>query len=366
MVLTGFYTQKPYNTCSTPMAKPLPPSEIQLATQDALQQLGQFQSYGQITVEGSVIELTHLAKPMWSASPEHPEQVNVSKRDMLHYYLTVAPQLLAYLKDRPLTVKRCPEGINGPSFMQRHIDNLPEFVQTVEICVDNQGNNQPFLLCQNLASLVWLVNQDVVEFHPWHSRINPEETKLPTIFINSMGTLDMSVLNYPDWLVMDIDPGEGSDFDKTRAATLLIHQHLLGQSLNHLVKLSGKRGIHILLPLQRKYTFDQVRLAARRLSEQLADRFDDDFTTEWNVEQRHGKIFLDYQQNARGKSQVAAYSLRTTDQATISAPISWEALDLTSPTDLTLSQAFQTSPKGDGFIAELYAQAQELPENLLQ
>jgi bifunctional non-homologous end joining protein LigD len=222
---------------------------------------------------------------------------------------------------------------------------------------------------------LWLANQDTIEFHPWHSRINPEQTGLPTIFINSTGTLEMSVLNYPDWLLFDIDPSQAADdqtdtpeagFDRARQAALLVHQLLTDLGLQHLVKLSGKRGVHIFIPLQRLYPFDQVRQVAKKLSERLVDKHDDIFTTEWHIDKRQGRVFLDWQQNARGKSVVAPYSLRATDKATVSAPVSWPELTEVQPQKFTLESVSRQLVKlPAAFWPDLADQAQELPAELI-
>ena len=343
----------------------------QLPIAELAQQLRGNSEHIELSVHGQAIELTHLAKPMWSPSPDAPDEVDVTKRELLTYYLLAAPALLPFLRDRPLTVKRYPDGFDGKSFMQRHIDDAPPFVETVEICTDAHGNNEPFLLCQNLETLIWLVNMNTVEFHPWYSRIDPGDTGLPTIFINSAGTLEMSVLNYPDWLAFDIDPNEegGAEdqiFERTLQASGLIHQYLDNLGLSHFVKLSGRRGIHIFVPLERLYTYDQVRMAAKKMSDQLAEAHDDVFTTEWHIEKRQGKVFLDWHQNARGKSMAAPFSARGTAQANVSMPLTWEGLADSNPSDFTVLKAlhrpaiFEENP-----WKKLLDAAQKLPASLI-
>jgi bifunctional non-homologous end joining protein LigD len=190
---------------------------------------------------------------------------------------------------------------------------------------------------------VWLANLDTIEFHPWYSRINPDGTSLPTIFINSIGTLEMSVLNYPDWLVIDVDANQEDTqlSDQVQQGALLIHDYLQQRSIAHAAKVSGQGGLHIVVPIQRLYPYEQVRQAARRLCQQVADQHDELFTTEWHMDKRQGRIFLDWQQNARGKSLVAPYSLRATPEATVSWPISWDILASQEPFHPTLL----TTPK---------------------
>jgi bifunctional non-homologous end joining protein LigD len=322
----------------------------------------------ELALDNAIIHLTSLDKPLW---PLTNDGEGITKRQVIEYYLKVADIMLPHLINRPLTLKRYPQGTQGPMVLQRHIDEVPEYVQTVEVCVDATGTNQQFLLCQNVASLVWMANLDTIEFHPWHSRINPEDTRLPTIFINSVGTLEMSVLNYPDWLVIDIDPSQTIDsgeapslegFDHARQAADLIHNYLDQIKLQHAVKLSGQGGLHIFVPIKRVYTYDQVRQAARIVCELLAKEHNL-FTTEWHVDKRQGRVFLDWQQNARGKSQIAPYSLRATPQATISWPIHWKSLPSIQPDQQTLISALipSTDPWND-----ISAQAQELPESWLR
>lgn len=187
----------------------------------------------------------------------------------------------------------------------------------------------------------------------------------------------MSVLNYPDWLIFDIDPAATANsdqhnnpdelFDHARQAAQLIHQYLDELQIRHLAKVTGRRGIHIFIPLIRLYSYDQVRQAAKKMSEILTERHDTIFTTEWHIEKRQGKVFLDWQQNARGKSAVAAYSLRATDQATVSAPFPWSALSTIQPQKISLESVTRQLVKlPSHFWDDLHTQAQELPDHLLQ
>jgi bifunctional non-homologous end joining protein LigD len=330
----------------------------------ARQHLATAQGDTEITLDGAILPLSHLSKELWPATPASPV---ITKRQLIDYYLKVADILLPHLKDRPITFKRFPDGIAEQGIMQRHFDEVPDFVHQVEICVDDTGTNQPFVVCQNAATLIWLANLGTIEFHPWNSRVNPEDTKLPTIFINSVGTLEMSVLNYPDWLVIDIDPSSisqsdiGQLFDQAKRAATQIYQHLNRYQLNSQLKLSGQGGLHIFIPLKRLYTFDQVRQTARTLCQQLAEEHNL-FTTEWNVERRAGRIFLDWQQNARSKSLAAPYSLRATSMATVSMPIDWSELDNVQPDQFTL-QSIPANPT-DAW-ADIQSQGQELPAELL-
>jgi bifunctional non-homologous end joining protein LigD len=180
----------------------------------------------------------------------------------------------------------------------------------------------------------------------------------------------MSVLNYPDWLVLDIDPNEQGrgalhGFEQARQAALTIHQHLEKMSLYHVAKLSGKRGVHIYLPIKRLYKFDQVRKAAQRFSQQLAEKYGR-FTTEWHVDQRQGRVFLDWQQNSRAKSQAAPYSTRATIPPQVSWPVSWEELATTTPEQHTLENVLHnTEPIADPWD-DILKHAQELPEEWLR
>lgn len=299
-----------------------------------------------VDIDGYRLELTHLNKRLWVIQDEHTSPQILTKRKLLQYYASIALHILPHLADRPLTIKRLPDGLEGQSFIQRHLDDPPEYIQTVEMYADATGQNQHFFVCQNLASLIYLANLDAIELHPWYSRINPEATKLPTIFINSTGTLELSVANYPDVMVFDLDPSTevGSEagqllspFHQAKQAAELLREVLVSYQLDAFIKTSGQDGLHVVVPIIRQYPYDQVREAARRIGLYLTETYDKIFTTEWQMPKRQGRVFIDLSQNARSKSLIGAYSLRSNQQATISMPITWEELATVEPTDFSLN-----------------------------
>ncbi len=322
----------------------------------------------EVAVDDHIIRLTELTKPLWTLLDVHESRI-ITKRQLIEYYVSVSPYLLPLLKDRPLAIKRYPDGVGESSVLQRYFDEVPEFVETVEICSDGDGNNRPHILGQNLATLVWLADLAAVELYPWSSRVDAAGTSLPTIFINSMGTLEMSVLNYPDWLVLDVDAAEPDPtkaFERSQQAALCLHEHLSSLNLRHYVKLNDQASLQVIVPIVRQYSYDQVRQAARRISEIMAEQYADIFTNEWHVERRQGKVLLDWQQNTRAKTLASPYSVRATEIATVSLPLDWDALATVNPTELSLDRILAKpallTPQP---WSDILSHPQQLPADLL-
>lgn len=301
-----------------------------------------------VKVDRSIIQLTDLDLPLWP---------HITKRQVLAYYASLSPMIVPHLIDRPLSWRTFNQGISSQPQIERYAQSpLPDYVDTVTMYSDLASQNMDFLLCQNTATLLWLVNQCALEFYPWYSRINPDTTKLPTIFINSAGTLEMSAVNYPDYLVFDIDtvnPLSGHSisqterFKRNQEAALFVNQFLAKHGLTSLVKTSGKNGLHIQVPLSRQYSFEQTRQAAHRIGQQLTDNYPQLFSMGWQLDQQP-RVSIDFHQNARQKAFVAPYSLRPTNQATISLPLTWKELEgLADPQQLNLARYFSNELQAD-------------------
>src|SRR5438477_11767899 len=190
------------------------------------------------TMAGGV-KLTNLEKVFWPGD-------GLTKGDLVEYYRAVAPALLPHLRNRPLTVKRYPNGIDGETFFQKNAPKgTPEWVRTVTLPADSASRDVAYVLCNDLRTLLWLGNLASLELHPWLSRVDR--------------------LERPDWLVMDIDPLEGG-FARSVRAALAAREVLRGHGLDGVCKTSGGKGVHVYVPLQRRYGFDRVGDAGRRLS----------------------------------------------------------------------------------------------------
>ncbi len=301
-----------------------------------------------LRVEGYEISLTNLDKEMWPALDGRPA---LTKRDLLAYLARVSPYILSHLRNRPLTLARYPDGIRGEGFYQKHWDApLPEFVATVRLWSDSNAGDGDYLMCNNLPTLLWLGQMGTLELHTWYSRIDPEPDgyHLSLEFAGSEEKIRGSLLNYPDFIVFDLDPyvaqpGEpGASrkaFAKTCEVALYLKELLDSLSLSSFLKTSGRAGLHVYVPIQRRLDYDAARAVAETLGRFLVRAHPRDVTMEWTVAKRRGKVFYDHNQNARGKTLASVYSPRATPEASVSMPLRWDELANAHPADFTIVTA---------------------------
>ena len=299
---------------------------------------------------GHVVRVTNLDKALW---PETAERTAITKRDMLTYYARVAPALLPHLRERPLTLTRYPNGVDAPSFYQKNWTyELPEFVETVKLFSSHNEGDVEYVMVNNLATLLWLAQLADIEMHPWLSRRapGPDGVGLGTTFTGSKENIEASILNYPDFLVFDLDPyiysgeeGAGAEPELNRrafakaVATARALKGILDQlSLSSFLKTSGKTGLHVYVPVRREHPYPVTRKVTELIGRFLMEQRPLDVTMEWAVSKREGKIFLDHNQNVRGKNMASVYSLRPLPGAPVSTPLRWDELDDVYPADLTI------------------------------
>ena len=304
-----------------------------------------------LRVDGARIALTNLDRIYWPAAAA--AQSAVTKRDFLRYLASVGRFMLPHLKDRPLTMIRMPEGINGERFFQKHwSQTLPEFVESVTVFSEHKDERHRYLLANNLPTLLWLGQVGTLEFHVWHSRaaLEPEAAGASTDYASSLTALEASILNYPDYLVFDIDPyiysgkearGAEPEFNKRgfavgKRVAFWLRALLREMSLEAIVKTSGKTGLHVFVPIERTLTFDEARHVCESIGRHLMREHPKDITMEWAVEKRTGRIFIDYNMNVRGKTLNVAYSPRGVPGSPVSMPLTWEELEAAEPTDFTI------------------------------
>jgi bifunctional non-homologous end joining protein LigD len=302
------------------------------------------------TVDGYEIEFSNLNKVLWPGTKKFPP---ATKRDYLNYMVHCADEILGQLKDRPITLKRYPNGVQGQSFFQKHWEHeLPEFVETVGYFSETNNKNGTFLLCNNLPTLLWFVQIADLELHAVHTRIDraPDARHLSGKLIDSVKNIESSVLNYPDYLVIDLDPYlysktqskeiepelNAQGFEKTCKVALKLKRLLDHLEIEAYVKTSGRTGLHVYVPIVRTIDYDTVREIAHKLGDFLLNESPDDITLDWAVKKRTGKIFFDYNMNVRGKTLASAYSPRSSLEATVSTPIDWSELGHIYPTDFTI------------------------------
>jgi bifunctional non-homologous end joining protein LigD len=298
------------------------------------------------------IKLTNLDREYWPGDAR-AKQAPITKRDLIRYLAAVSPYMLTHLRDRPLTMIRMPEGIDGERFFQKHWEQaMPEFVETVNVFSEHKDEKHGYILANNLPTLLWLGQVGTLEFHVWHSRIVPGEDAVTQSldFDTSIETLEASVANYPDYLVFDIDPyiysgkeakGAEPEYNKKAFAVgkkvaLWLNALLKEMSLEAIVKTSGKTGLHVFVPIERSFTFTQVRHICELVGRHLMSQHPKDITMEWAVIKRTGKIFMDYNMNVRGKTLNVAYSPRGVPGAPISMPLTWEELEAAEPMHFTM------------------------------
>jgi bifunctional non-homologous end joining protein LigD len=303
------------------------------------------------------VPLTHLDRVYWPAD-KTLRQPALSKRDLLRYLTQVSPYLLPHLADRPLTMIRMPEGIAGERFYQKHWEPpLPQFAESVTIFSESRDERHDYLLCNNLPTLLWLGQSGTLEFHVWHSRARPaaDAASDATDYASSAAALERSVLNYPDYLVFDLDPyiysgkeGVGAEpeysvaaWEKGRETAFRLRELLQAMGLAPLVKTSGKTGLHVFVPIERTLDFAAVREVAGLVGRHLLRQHPKLITMDWSIAKRTGKIFFDYTMNMRGKTLAAAYSPRGLPGAPVSMPLTWEALETAQPPDFTLATVVQ-------------------------
>ncbi len=314
-----------------------------------LDQLGARATRLTLDIGGGALALTSLDKPLWPAAGRRGA---LTKRDLLEYLARVSPYLLPHVAGRPVFVTRFPNGISGKRFFQKVWKEPPAFVRTVRIWAEDKREDRDYLLCDNLATLLWLGQQAALELHAWFSRIvaGGDAGRRPRTFTGSEAALERSVLNYPDFLVVDLDPyvysgreGKGDEpelnrkaFAQVRDLALRLRDLIARLGLEAYIKTSGRTGLHLYLPIERRFTYDEVRAAAERLGRTVERQLPDRVTLAWHVAERRGKIFFDHNQNSRGKSLAAAYSPRRHPEGTVSTPLEWDELERVYPTDFTL------------------------------
>jgi bifunctional non-homologous end joining protein LigD len=235
-------------------------------------------------------------------------QAGLTKEDLLRYYASVADKLLPHLCDRPMTLERLPEGVgarNAPHFWQKNTpDYYPDWIPRVELRSE-EGKIVRYALVNDPATLLYLVNQGAITFHPWFSRV---------------GSLDV-----PDFVLFDVDPHQ-STFANAVATAKELHRVLEREKVPGFVKTTGKTGLHVLTKWTNKGGYDEARGWAMEIAKAVVERIPDVATVERRIASRGKRVYLDVEQNAKGKHFVAPYVVRATPTGTVSMPLKWGEL----------------------------------------
>ncbi|MFA6087138.1 DNA ligase D [Mucilaginibacter sp.] len=245
---------------------------------------------------GHDLKFTHLSKVYW------PED-GITKRDMFNYYYQVAEYILPYLKDRPQSLNRFPNGIHGPSFYQKDVKGKsPDWVKTFPYTT-NDGEDKDYLVGHDEATLLWMASLGCIEMNPWFSRVQSPDN--------------------PDYCVIDLDPDKNT-FDQVISAALEVKKVLDAVDVPAFCKTSGSTGMHIYIPLGAKYDYDQSQMFARLVVNIVHQQIPEYTTLERMVKNRDGKMYLDFLQNRPGATIAGPYSLRPKPGATVSMPLHWD------------------------------------------
>jgi len=268
-------------------------------------------------------------------------QKAITKSDVAAYYMLVGKYILPWLDGRPLVMKRYPDGIDGKSFYQKEIpEYAPEWLRSVTVCHRHAGKEVNYAVVTDQKSLLWLINQGCIEIHAWLSKA---------------GSIDC-----PDIIVFDLDPEPPAAFKNCLEVALIIRQVLQELEMDAWPKTSGATGMHLFVPVTPNCSFKETTLAARKISRAVLEAVPDRVTLEHKISSRTGKVYLDYLQNARGRTMVFPYSLRPIAEAPVSAPLSWEEVALGNivPSQFNIYSVWpRLQQKGDlmaGFFARRY------------
>ena len=235
-------------------------------------------------------------------------EAGYTKRDLLQYYADVSPALVPHLRDRAMVMKRYPNGIHGKCFfMKRTPPSHPAWLETCEISHKSAGRIA-FPMVQDPASLLWVVNLGCIDLNPWYARCDDTDR--------------------PDYLHFDLDPGPGAPFARVRETALVVRDALEAMGMPTLVKTSGSSGMHLYVPIVRGPAQKTVWRFAKRLAKQLEQRHPALITAEYRIADRpRGRVLVDYNQNAWGRTLASIYSVRPTERATVSTPVTWREVE---------------------------------------
>jgi bifunctional non-homologous end joining protein LigD len=248
-------------------------------------------------VNGHDIKFTNLNKIYW------PKE-KITKRDMLNYYYQVAPYILPYLKDRPQSMNRHPNGINGESFYFKDVTGTaPDWIETFKYKSPSDNRVRNYLVAKDEASLLYMGTLGCIEMNPWHSKASNED--------------------YPDWCIIDLDPAENT-FQQVIEAANVTREILEDMGVESYPKTSGSTGIHVYIPLGAKYTYEQSKEFARVIATLVHEQLPEFTSIERIVKARKGKMYIDFLQNRAQATVAAPYSLRPKPGATVSMPLHWQ------------------------------------------
>ena len=252
-----------------------------------------------VDVDGQPVSLTSLERVYW------PDE-KLTKFDLLCYYLRVSEQLMPFLKNRPAILQRWPRGVNAPMFFQQDLESAPSFIKTIRL-TNRDGRELDYAVFSTTASLLHFVNLGTIEQHPWHSTV--------------------AKLDKPDWIAIDLDPKQ-APWENVLQVALVTKAVCDDVGVNSFPKTSGSSGIHIYLPLKPTNKYESVAEFSRLLASEVASRAPKIATVERAIAKRKKEqVYVDWMQNARGKSLASVFTARAKPKATVSMPLTWKQIE---------------------------------------
>jgi bifunctional non-homologous end joining protein LigD len=255
----------------------------------------------ELSIAGKTVKLTNLDKLFW-------RRERITKRDLLQYYADVAPVLLPHLRDRAMVMKRYPNGASGKCFFMKRVpEPHPSWIETCTI-EHKSGNVIDFPMVQDVASLLWVVNLGCIDLNQWYARCDD--------------------VDRPDYLHFDLDPGPGVKFSQVLEAALVVRDALAALGMTPLAKTTGSSGVHLYVPIKHGPLQKQVWTFAKALAQALAGKHPKLLTSEYRIADRpKGRVLVDYNQNAWGRTLASIYSARPKKGASVSTPVTWREVE---------------------------------------
>jgi bifunctional non-homologous end joining protein LigD len=251
-----------------------------------------------ITIDRRRLSLTNLNKIYW------PDE-KITKGDMIAYYSAIAPYIIPYLKNRPLSLKRNPNGILDQGFYHKDAGgDAPSWMTVAPIYSEGPQKTIQYLICNNRASLIYIANLGCIEINPWNSTIKK--------------------LEYPDYLVIDLDPSDENSFEQVIEAANVVRNISKSIGCESYCKTSGSTGLHVYIPTGAKYTYDEIKDFAKLLANKVVEEIPEFTTTERPLNKRNGKMYIDFLQNRQGQTLASVHSLRPKPGAPVSTPLEWK------------------------------------------
>lgn len=273
-------------------------------------------------------------------------EAGYTKSDLITYYFNISPTMLPHLRDRPLTLKRMPEGIHGNFFYEKNAPSYtPDWIETIQI--QAEGKKIDFLSVRDPADMLWLANLGCIEFHPLHSRGTDQK--------------------HPTYAFFDLDPMGKADWEQVRYVAGLVKVVLDQLDLRCFPKTSGATGMQIMVPLDRSHDYQEVRLFVGAVSAMVHEADKKATSMEWEVSKRGDTIYLDVNMNREGANIASVYSVRPEPEGSVSTPFTWDELEDIHPKDHTMATIFdRVATVGDPFLPVAEEPGQSLAAPLEQ